>query len=227
MSALSTSSPVLELPPNSVLYVDGNWVEGYIRFNTETGYISSVHVTNADPALVDGTLYVIPGLIDTHVHLTACTANLSELTRLPPTYVAIAAAAELKDTCARGFTCVRDAGGADVGISKAAAAGLIASAGTRVLFTGHAISQTGGHGDMRSAGEDSMCGCCAATARGIGIVADGVAECQRVTRDELRRGAHFIKIMASGGVASPTDRLQDLQFSDAEIVAICEEAARK
>jgi len=98
---------------------------------------------------------------------------------------------------------VRDAGGVDNGVAKAANEGLIGPLGpcTKVLFAGHAISQTGGHGDMRTQGEEDFCGCCAAEARGIGIVADGVAECQKVTRNELRKGAHCIKIMASGGVA--------------------------
>lgn len=56
---------------------------------------------------------------------------------------------------------------------------------------------------------------------------DGVDECRKACRDELRKGAHAIKIMAGGGVASPTDRLHDLQFSRSEIAAMVEEAAAK
>lgn len=70
--------------------------------------------------------------------------------------------------------------------------------------TGHALSQTGGHGDFRGRGED-VCACGAAL-RGIGRVCDGDAEVRKAARDELRRGAHCIKVMASGGVASPTDK---------------------
>ncbi len=102
----------------------------------------------------------------------------------------------------RGFTTVRDAGGADWGLARAVEEGAIV--GPRVLFTGHALSQTGGHGDFRGAGED-VCACGAAL-RGIGRVCDGDAEVRRAARDELRKGAHCIKVMASGGVASPTDR---------------------
>jgi imidazolonepropionase-like amidohydrolase len=57
---------------------------------------------------------------------------------------------------------------------------------------------------MRGKGED--CCACGAALRGIGRVCDGVGECRRAARDELRRGAHCVKVMASGGVASPTDR---------------------
>jgi len=57
---------------------------------------------------------------------------------------------------------------------------------------------------MRGKGED--CCACGAALRGIGRVCDGVGECRRAARDELRKGAHCIKVMASGGVASPTDR---------------------
>ena len=80
---------------------------------------------------------------------------------------------------------------------------------------------------MRLPGEDSFCGCCASEARGIGVVADGVDECRKVAREELRKGAHAIKIMAGGGVASPSDRLEDLQFSDEEIGALVGEASRR
>ncbi|KAF6264221.1 hypothetical protein COO60DRAFT_1698458 [Scenedesmus sp. NREL 46B-D3] len=124
----------------------------------------------------------------------------------------------------RGFTTVRDAGGADWGLAEAVEEGSIL--GPRLLFTGtsgHALSQTGGHGDFRGKGED--CCCCGAALRGIGRVCDGVDACRAAARDELRKGAHCIKVMASGGVSSPTDRLTNTQFSIEELTAICQEAA--
>jgi len=201
-------------------------------FINEEGRIARLEKAEpvGEDAADDSTLFCIPGLIDTHVHLTACTADLSALSHLTPSYVALAAAAELRDMVARGFTTVRDAGGADKGLADASREGLIGESGrpcTRVLYCGHAISQTGGHGDMRLPGEDSFCGCCASEARGIGVVADGVDECRKVAREELRKGAHAIKIMAGGGVASPSDRLEDLQFSDEEIGALVGEASRR
>ena len=87
--------------------------------------------------------------------------------------------------------------------------------GPTVVFCGKALSQTGGHGDFRAAGENALasgrCVCCNNT---IGRVCDGVTACREAVRDEVRKGASHIKIMASGGVASPTDRLENLQFSE-------------
>mmetsp|Transcript_20318 Transcript_20318/g.44399 ORF Transcript_20318/g.44399 Transcript_20318/m.44399 type:complete len:478 (-) Transcript_20318:229-1662(-) len=163
---------------------------------------------------------LMPGLCDAHVHCTAITANLAALMSHPESYVTARAAEILCGMIARGFTTIRDAGGADFGLAQAVEEGVVL--GPRLLFTGHALSQTGGHGDFRGRGED-MCACGAAL-RGIGRVCDGDAEVRRAARDELRKGAHCIKIMASGGVASPTDRLTSNQFSLQEIKAIVEEA---
>jgi len=119
----------------------------------------------------------------------------------------------------RGFTTVRDCGGADFGLAQAVEEGYLV--GPRLLFSGHAISQTGGHGDMRGPGENlEQCLCCA----GLGRVVDGVSEVRRACRDEIRKGAHFIKIMAAGGVSSPTDRITSTQFSEEEMVAAVQEA---
>jgi len=116
---------------------------------------------------------------------------------------------------------VRDAGGADYGLADAIEEGFVR--GPRLLFCGHALSQTGGHGDMRARGSMSLdqCACCA----GLGTVCDGVSEVRRAARDEIRKGATHIKIMVSGGVSSPTDRIASTQFSREEITAAVEEAA--
>ncbi|GAQ90238.1 hypothetical protein KFL_006170060 [Klebsormidium nitens] len=125
----------------------------------------------------------------------------------------------------RGFTTVRDAGGCDWGLAKAVDEGTLI--GPRILFSGHALSQTGGHGDMRERGDEALvsCGCCHGTNVTLGRVCDGVPEVRKAARDELRKGASQIKIMASGGVASPTDRLSNLQFSIEETKALVEEAS--
>lgn len=145
---------------------------------------------------------LMPGLCDAHVHVTAVTADLAALYGLPESLVVARSVEVLEGMISRGFTTVRDAGGADWGLAAALAEGRLL--GPRLLFCGHALSQTGGHGDFRSRGED-LCACGSAL-RGIGRVCDGVAEVRRAARDELRKGASFVKVMASGGVASPTDR---------------------
>ncbi|MCK2239121.1 MULTISPECIES: amidohydrolase family protein [unclassified Crossiella] len=163
---------------------------------------------------------VLPGLIDAHVHVTAATAALGELPTWPPSYVAAHAARIMGSMLRRGFTTVRDAAGADYGLADAQAEGLIV--GPRLAFCGKALSQTGGHGDLRgrgaSASDDHPC--CA----GLGQVADGVDAVRVAARNELRKGAHHIKVMASGGVASPTDRIDSTQYSMEELRAVVEEA---
>ncbi len=163
---------------------------------------------------------VMPGLCDAHVHITAATPDFVALRHWPPSYVTAHAAGILNGMLMRGFTTVRDAGGADFGYAQAIEEGLLI--GPRLLFCGHALSQTGGHGDMRLPGDEHTdhCFCCA----GLGKVCDGVAEVRRACRDEIRKGAHQIKLMVSGGVASPTDRITSTQFAEDEIQAAVEEA---
>ena len=167
---------------------------------------------------------VMPGLIDSHVHVTASSANLRLPASMPPSLVYCRSVPILEGMLSRGFTTVRDCGGADHGLAAAVAEGSIR--GPTVVFCGKALSQTGGHGDFRAAGENALasgpCRCCNNT---IGRVCDGITACREAVRDEVRKGASHIKIMASGGVASPTDRLENLQFSEEELRAIVEEAS--
>ena len=162
---------------------------------------------------------LMPGLCDAHVHVIASSASFPQLLTWSPLYTAARASELLRAMVDRGFTTVRDCGGADFGLARAVDEGLLD--GPRILYAGHAISQTGGHGDMRGPGEkwDNCC-CCA----GLGVIADGVSEMRRACREEIRKGANFIKIMASGGTASPTDRISSTQFADEEVQAAIEEA---
>ena len=162
---------------------------------------------------------LMPGLCDAHVHVIASTASFPQLLTWSPLYTGARASELLGAMLDRGFTTVRDCGGADFGLARAVDEGLVD--GPRILFAGHAISQTGGHGDMRGPGENwDECCCCA----GLGVIADGVPEVRRACREEIRKGAHFIKIMASGGVSSPTDRISSTQFAEDEVRAAVEEA---
>lgn len=187
------------------------------------GMIHTVGVVNDVPVGTDELdltgKYLLPGLIDCHVHATASNADLGSIGTTSPTYVAARSSRLLEEMLKRGFTSVRDAGGADYGLSAAQSEGYFA--GPRVFFCGSAISQTGGHGDFRGPGENTRSHCCAS----VGRVADGVPAVREAARDELRKGAHHIKIMASGGIASKTDRMDSTQYSDSEIAAIVEEAA--
>ncbi|HYL39072.1 MAG TPA: amidohydrolase family protein [Bryobacteraceae bacterium] len=171
---------------------------------------------------------LMPGLIDAHVHVYAAGLNLVRVVQSPASYLAHFAAQFLHSSLDRGFTTVRDVGGADVGLACAIRDGLLDRV-PRLFYGGRVISQTGGHGDMRP-GDHALdvahyCGC-SCHADQIASIADGADAVRRAVREELRRGASHIKIMASGGVASPTDPLDRCQYSDDEIRAAVEEAGR-
>ena len=165
---------------------------------------------------------LMPGLIDAHVHVIATSLDLGRIAMEPATLTASRARLILEGMLARGFTTVRDAGGADWGLAAAVEHGLIE--GPRIFYSGRALSQTGGHADFRGRNVDGdMCLMCSRAAQ-FAVIADGVDAVRRAAREELRKGATQIKIMASGGVASPADPIWVTQYSDEEIAAIVWEA---
>ena len=165
---------------------------------------------------------LMPGLIDAHFHAIAASPDLGAVEHMPVSLIAQHSRANLEATLQRGFTTVRDAAGADYGLARAIEAGLIA--GPRLFYSGHALSQTGGHGDFRSYESGPALCSCGLGARHFSTVADGVPEVRRAAREELRRGATQIKIMGSGGVSSPSDPISNLQYSEEEIRAAVWEA---
>jgi imidazolonepropionase-like amidohydrolase len=166
---------------------------------------------------------LMPGLIDAHVHALAVDVPLDRLSDRPVTLMTLQAARILEGMLQRGFTTIRDAAGADGGLAEAVEQGLVR--GPRIFPSGMALSQTGGHGDVRPRTQSvETCACCIGGGLAGSRIADGVAECRRAARDELRKGATQIKIMSSGGVASPYDPIWNLQYSEEEVRAIVEEA---
>jgi imidazolonepropionase-like amidohydrolase len=171
---------------------------------------------------------LMPGLIDAHVHVYAAGLNITRIVQSPVSYLAHFAAKFLRASLNRGFTTLRDVGGADIGLASAINDGLLDKV-PRLIYGGRVISQTGGHGDFRP-GDHSLdtghfCGC-SYHADQLAVIADGPDAVRKAVREELRRGASHIKIMASGGVASPTDPLDRCQYSDDEIRAAVDEADR-
>ena len=163
---------------------------------------------------------VIPGLIDAHFHAYAISLTSASNETGPLSYSALAGARRLAATLLRGFTAVRDVAGGDIGLANALEEGLYP--GPRYFFTGPALSQTGGHGDIRAANDGGcfhgghMC-----------EVVDGVEDLLRAVRHRFRTGASAIKLMASGGVVSPVDPIRIPQYSAAEIRVVTEEASRR
>jgi imidazolonepropionase-like amidohydrolase len=165
---------------------------------------------------------LMPGLIDSHVHVVLSEVSLRNLESVPLTLMTARAADLMRRMLDRGFTSVRDTGGADWGLKEATEKGLLA--GPRLFIAGRAIGPTGGHSDSRRRTDFGVrCHCCNAMVFAMGI-ADGVSEIRRAVREEMRQGADHVKLMMSGGVASPYDPLDSLQFSPGEVTAAVEEA---
>jgi imidazolonepropionase-like amidohydrolase len=179
-----------------------------------------------DPAatVIDASgLTLLPGLIDAHFHPVSGSFDIGRLDAMHPSLRALDARAHLEGALSRGFTTVRDAGGGDIGLVRATERGLIR--GPRLLIAGKALSQTGGHGDMRPGDAVEICGCGYHGA--LSAVVDGPEQVRQVVRDQLRQGATHVKLFLSGGVLSPTDPIWMNQFTDAEIRAAVEEAATR
>ena len=166
---------------------------------------------------------VMPGMIDCHTHIVASQLNLGLNANLPNALATLRAVPILAGILMRGFTTVRDAGGADWALSEATRTDIVD--GPRIFLAGRALSQTGGHGDFR-ARNDILDPCaCMQKVGNIGRVVDGVDNIRLAVREEIQKGASQIKIMASGGVASPNDPIHFLGYSEAEIRAAVEEAS--
>ena len=165
---------------------------------------------------------VLPGLFDCHVHLVISHVDAWRLLQQPFSYQFYEAARNMAATLAVGITSVRDAGGADLGVKRAQADGLIP--GPRVQISVRMISQTGGHGDdwFASGVEVPLM----ATHPGApDTIVDGPEEMRRVVRLLVRHGADVIKIATSGGVLSPRDKPTHGHFRDDELAVLASEAA--
>jgi imidazolonepropionase-like amidohydrolase len=145
--------------------------------------------------------------------------NFRALQAKPYSLRALEAKPILEQMLLRGFTTVRDAGGADRGLAMAVENGLIN--GPRIYYSGRVISQTGGHGDVAARSQETPICACGAMTSFFSHVVDGPDAVRAAVRKELKNGATQIKFMASGGVASASDPLLSLQFSAEELAAGC------
>lgn len=198
----------------------GRVIEGDLVIKDGTVIEIGIDVARVGRQVDLGGRTVIPGLIDAHLHAYASEIGGIEVEVRPLSYVALKAVHRLGDALQRGFTTVRDVAGGDSGLAAAIAEGLFAS--PRYLYTGPALSQTGGHGDPRPVGLDV----CYSRGHSTELV-DGVDDLRRAVRRRFHDGAHAIKVMASGGVVSPADPLRNPQYSAEEIGAVTDEARRR
>ena len=202
------------LRPGSTIVIEGD------RIGTVTQEPIAVH--DVGRAIDAEGRVVLPGLIDAHVHVSATSHDLPGLALQPASLTGAESARLMAAMLRRGFTTVRDAAGADWGLQAAVARGLYE--GPRLFISVQPITQTGGHADMRPRGVRGEMFCSCAGLALLGAVADGVGEVRRAVREQVRQGANQIKIMAGGGVSSPTDPIDGTQFSMDELRAAVEEA---
>lgn len=169
--------------------------------------------------------FLLPGFIDAHVHFRLATLDFAKLQRWSEVEFGIVMARLAKETLRRGFTTVRDLGGDVEGLMRAIRAGM--ADGPRIIRAGRMLTQTGGHGDAESGPRPVPTCACEMRHTAFGIVADGPDAVRKAARHNLRDGSDFIKIHVSGGVASPADPLESVQYTPAEIMAACEEARHR
>jgi imidazolonepropionase-like amidohydrolase len=177
--------------------------------------------------IIDGQgKFLMPGLIDAHVHTMFESIPMAVGLSSDVGYVNLVAAKAAEAQLLRGFTTVRDLGGASFNLKRAIDEGIVK--GPRIFPSGATISQTSGHGDFGSPTDvpkDNARPLSYIERSGQTIVADGVEQVLIRTREQLRQGATQIKIMAGGGVSSAYDPLDVAQYTEEEINAAVRAAA--
>ncbi|MFK8023486.1 MAG: amidohydrolase family protein [Ilumatobacter sp.] len=193
----------------------------------EAGVIADVDDTTTEGDVeIDATgRFVVPGLVDGHCHFRLATLDFRALSAWSEVEFGIAMAPLAEATVRRGFTTVRDLGGDVSGLMRAIDRGVVT--GPRIVRAGLMLTQTGGHGDVRS-GEIEVASCgCAMHSDVMSIVADGCDAVRKGARHLLRDGSDFLKIHVSGGVASPSDPLESVQYTPEEIRTAVVEARHR
>ncbi|MEQ8578903.1 MAG: amidohydrolase family protein [Balneola sp.] len=191
--------------------------------SVHSGFKSSTELGFDDAKVTDlKDKFVMPGFIDMHTHLTGerdPDANPHEWTTMNEQDLAFKSLPYLERTLHAGFTTVRNLG-ADAeligAIQRATAKGLIA--GPRIIYSGGAISATGGHGDSHGYRTEIL-----ELDENVGIC-DGADDCRRAVRARVKQGAGVIKITATGGVLSNTAAGLSQQLTDEEMKSIVEAA---
>lgn len=193
----------------------------------EQGRITYAGPADRAPAVGDAAVVeaatVMPGLWDCHAHFTGSRSfDPLRWALEPPVAAGARAAMDARAALRAGVTSVREVGGLGVHLSRAVEDGTVT--GPAIYAAGAMLSMTGGHGDLHELPLPVMR--VVEEASPYIRVCDGETGCRRAVREMLRAGARVIKVHASGGVLSATDDPHHQQFTDAELAAIVDEAAR-
>lgn len=201
----------------------GKDIQRGVDIKVENHVISEIGThLNGDNIIEGNGQYLLPGMIDSHVHVMLEMEPLERRLATPFSYNFYKAIDHLKRTVDAGVTTVRDALGADLGLKEAVNDGLIL--GPRLQISVNALTITGGHGDSYTKSgiqlpilQDGYPGLPSG-------ICDGVNEVRKKAREMLRAGADVLKVHATGGVTSATDHPDYTQFSLEELKVIVEEA---
>ncbi|RFU75219.1 amidohydrolase [Trichoderma arundinaceum] len=204
---------------NGVLAIKGgkiDWIGSYISIPPKYKGILLTHVS-----------VLMPGLWDCHVHFVGLdvVGNLGGGTYLPGFNALVGAVTveDLKMTLMAGYTSVRELGGYGGDLWPAVENGPLI--GPNIYSAIAPLSITGGHADDHLVPINTVIDAMNCGGSPVGVC-DGVDDCVKTVRKMIRRGARCIKVCSSGGVGSLNDDPEDRQFSDEELKAMVEEAAR-
>lgn len=164
--------------------------------------------------------YILPGLIDTHVHMMFEIAPLEQRVSTPFSLNFFKSTQHMRRTLDAGITTVRDAGGADFGVKQAIEQGIVD--GPRMQISISVLGITGGHTDNWNPSGISTPLFPEYPGNPNGIC-DGVEEVRKKVREILRAGAEVIKVCSTGGVLSPTDHPEFTQFTEEELRVMVQE----
>ena len=168
---------------------------------------------------------VTPGFIDCHTHITLDPLRMNLVLTQSPGTKLMQALPAAQAVLERGFTTIRDLACGDaeyltIDLKHAIEQGIVP--GPRMSVAPHLISATGGHGDYTGLLEPSLAHGCSNLRFAL---ADGSSELLRLVREEVARGADWIKFAATGGFSSPSDSPDEVSFTQAEMTALVGAAA--
>lgn len=215
MTTLLSGAKVFDTPTKS--FVDADvLIDGVSIVDVGAGLAGDTVIDVAGKSIV-------PGLIDTHVHVMISSLDLFGTMQEPYSLRFYQAISNLANTLAAGVTMVRDAGGADLGVKTAVERGLIAGPAMQIAIG--MLSQTGGHGDGWLPSGNSLRVLEGLHPGAPSTVVDGPEEMRKKVRELIRAGADAIKVATSGGVLSPRDDPRHAHFALDELEALVAEAS--
>lgn len=196
--------------------VDGTgerFEDGALQFDPESGRVEAVGDPDSrgdEPTYDLGGKTVVPGLVDAHVHFSLSgEASVADVVAMTDAELALTEARNARTTLEAGVTGVRAMGARDLDVMLSEYIDRGEVLGPRTVANCRSITITGGHGHH------------------LGREVDGPTECRKAVREQVKRGAEFIKFMATGGVTTPGTDPDKPAFTDEEMDALVDEAHRR